>query len=166
MDRQFAAFLALNWCLPVVLGGGLRRVRPQYIGKFVGLEPSHTTKPGKIFDIPVLGRTRFQHGGHCIPVRDASGSDNGGTGMADKATDSTFARRMLGRQLRHLRETSGVSVETAKKAIGVGHQTLWRLETGQSTRISALQVRELCRIYKAPKEVEDVLLDLVGGLSY
>ncbi|MFI5717164.1 helix-turn-helix domain-containing protein [Nocardia sp. NPDC051750] len=86
--------------------------------------------------------------------------------MADKATDSTFARRMLGRQLRHLRETSGVSVETAKKAIGVGHQTLWRLETGQSTRISALQVRELCRIYKAPKEVEDVLLDLVGGLSY
>ncbi|WP_157106148.1 helix-turn-helix domain-containing protein [Nocardia sienata] len=86
--------------------------------------------------------------------------------MADRETDSTFARRMLGRQLRHLRETSGVSVQTARQAIGVGHQTLWRLETGQSTRISALQVRELCRIYKAPDEVTDVLLELLGGLSY
>lgn len=86
--------------------------------------------------------------------------------MTGTTTDSTFARRMLGRQLRHLRETSGVSVEKARKAIGVGHQTLWRLETGQSTRISALQVRELCHIYKAPTEVTDVLLELVGGLSY
>ncbi|WP_459546889.1 helix-turn-helix domain-containing protein [Nocardia sp. X0981] len=86
--------------------------------------------------------------------------------MTDRETDSTFARRMLGRQLRNLRETSGVSVQAARKAIGVGHQTLWRLETGQSTRISALQVRELCRIYKAPKEVTDVLLDLLSGLSY
>ncbi|WP_280397241.1 helix-turn-helix domain-containing protein [Nocardia carnea] len=86
--------------------------------------------------------------------------------MTERETDSTFARRMLGRQLRHLRETSGVSVEMARKAIGVGHQTLWRLETGQSTRVSALQVRELCRIYNAPTEVADVLLELVGGLSY
>ncbi|NKY51056.1 helix-turn-helix domain-containing protein [Nocardia vermiculata] len=73
---------------------------------------------------------------------------------------------MLGRQLRHLRETSGVSVDTARKAIGVGHQTLWRLETGQSTRISGLQVRELCRIYRASDDVAEVLLELVGGLSY
>ncbi|MGI5217683.1 helix-turn-helix domain-containing protein [Nocardia sp. CA-290969] len=86
--------------------------------------------------------------------------------MTDRETDSTFARRMLGRQLRHLRETSGVSVQTARQAIGVGHQTLWRLETGQSTRISALQVRELCRIYKASQEVTEVLLELLGGLSY
>ncbi|OQS15976.1 hypothetical protein B0T36_06860 [Nocardia donostiensis] len=81
-------------------------------------------------------------------------------------SDSTFARRMLGRQLRHLRETSGVSVEVARKAIGVGAQTIWRFETGQSTRISGLHVRELCRIYGAPSEVTEVLLELVNGLGH
>ncbi|MBF6320237.1 helix-turn-helix domain-containing protein [Nocardia cyriacigeorgica] len=79
--------------------------------------------------------------------------------------DSTFARRQIGKQLRYLRETSGVSVDVVKKALGVSTQTIWRMETGQPTKIGRLHIKELCRLYGAPESTTLVLLELLEGAS-
>ncbi|MBF6089977.1 helix-turn-helix domain-containing protein [Nocardia cyriacigeorgica] len=79
--------------------------------------------------------------------------------------DSTFARRQIGKQLRYLRETSGVSVDVVKKALGVSTQTIWRMETGQPTKIGRLHIKELCRLYRAPESTTLVLLELLEGAS-
>ncbi len=68
---------------------------------------------------------------------------------------------MLGRQLRELRIKSGVSAEAARKALDVGKQTLWRMETGQSVRLYPLFIERLCKLYKASDEQTAILLDLV-----
>ncbi|TLG04186.1 helix-turn-helix domain-containing protein [Nocardia cyriacigeorgica] len=79
--------------------------------------------------------------------------------------DSTFARRQIGKQLRYLRETSGVSVDAVKKALGVSTQTIWRMETGQPTKIGRLHIKELCRLYGASESTTLVLLELLEGAS-
>ncbi len=68
---------------------------------------------------------------------------------------------MLGRQLRELRVNSGVSAEYARHAIGVGKQTLWRMETGQPVRLNPLFIERLCKVYGASEERTAVLLNLV-----
>ncbi|SNY89247.1 Helix-turn-helix domain-containing protein [Nocardia amikacinitolerans] len=75
-------------------------------------------------------------------------------------TGSTLPRRMLGRQLRMLREKSGVSAEFAREAIGVGKQTLWRMETGQPVRLNPLFIERLCEVYGAGEDVTRMLLGL------
>ncbi|MEU4344388.1 helix-turn-helix transcriptional regulator [Nocardia sp. NPDC023852] len=75
-------------------------------------------------------------------------------------TGSTLPRRMLGRQLRELRVNSGVSAEVAREAIGVGKQTLWRMETGQPVRLNPLFIERLCKVYGASEERTAVLLRL------
>ncbi|MFI9403614.1 helix-turn-helix domain-containing protein [Nocardia sp. NPDC052316] len=75
-------------------------------------------------------------------------------------TGSTLPRRMLARQLRELRENSGVSAEIARLAIGVGKQTLWRMETGQPVRLNPLFIQRLCEVYGAPEDVTTMLLGL------
>ncbi|WP_040780588.1 helix-turn-helix domain-containing protein [Nocardia pneumoniae] len=77
------------------------------------------------------------------------------------STGSSLPRRMLGRQLRELRIKSGVSAEAARKALDVGKQTLWRMETGQSVRLYPLFIERLCKLYKASDEQTAILLDLV-----
>ncbi|WP_249643698.1 helix-turn-helix domain-containing protein [Nocardia sputi] len=67
---------------------------------------------------------------------------------------------MLGRQLRELRVNSGVSAEYARHVIGVGKQTLWRMETGQPVRLNPLFIERLCKVYGASEEQTAVLLDL------
>lgn len=67
---------------------------------------------------------------------------------------------MLGRQLRMLREKSGVSAEFAREAIGVGKQTLWRMETGQPVRLNPLFIERLCEVYGAGEDVTRMLLGL------
>ncbi|NEW26996.1 helix-turn-helix domain-containing protein [Nocardia cyriacigeorgica] len=79
--------------------------------------------------------------------------------------DSTFARRQIGKQLRYLRETSGVSVDVVKKALGVSTQTIWRMETGQPTKIGRLHIKELCRLYGAPESTTTILLELLDGAT-
>ncbi|CAM4278054.1 helix-turn-helix transcriptional regulator [Nocardia ninae] len=81
-------------------------------------------------------------------------------GIAVTPTGSTLPRRMLARQLRELRENSGVSAEIARLAIGVGKQTLWRMETGQPVRLNPLFIRRLCEVYGAPEDVTTMLLGL------
>ncbi|WP_330229441.1 helix-turn-helix domain-containing protein [Nocardia sp. NBC_00508] len=75
-------------------------------------------------------------------------------------TGSTLARRMLGRQLRALRISSGVSAEYARDAINVGKQTLWRIETGQPVRLNPLFIERLCQIYGASEAMTAILLEL------
>ncbi|WP_327119794.1 helix-turn-helix domain-containing protein [Nocardia sp. NBC_01730] len=75
-------------------------------------------------------------------------------------TGSTLPRRMLGRQLRELRNKSGVSVEVAREAIGVGKQTLWRMETGQPVRLNPLFIERLCKVYGASEDVTNMMLGL------
>ncbi|WP_063713328.1 helix-turn-helix domain-containing protein [Nocardia tenerifensis] len=69
---------------------------------------------------------------------------------------------MLARQLRELRESAGVSAESARQAIGVGKQTLWRMETGQHVRLNPLFIERLCAVYGAPEDVTRMLLGLVA----
>lgn len=82
-------------------------------------------------------------------------------GIAVTPTGSTLPRRMLARQLRELRENSGVSAEHARQEIGVGKQTLWRMETGQPVRLNPLFIERLCEVYGACEDVTSMLLGLV-----
>ncbi|MGW4366065.1 helix-turn-helix domain-containing protein [Nocardia takedensis] len=75
-------------------------------------------------------------------------------------TGSTLPRRVLGRRMRTLREQSGLTADDARAAIGVGRQTLWRMETGQPVRLNPLYIERLCRIYGASEQVTDLMLGL------
>ncbi|MGO4647590.1 helix-turn-helix domain-containing protein [Nocardia sp. 2YAB30] len=80
-------------------------------------------------------------------------------------TGSTLPRRMLGRQLRELRNKSGVSAEAARQAIGVGKQTLWRMETGQPVRLNPLLIEGLCMVYGASEDVTNMMIGLTEEAS-
>jgi DNA-binding XRE family transcriptional regulator len=76
---------------------------------------------------------------------------------------SAVPRRMLGRELKKLRERSGVTVPVAARAIEVSPQTLWRMESGQDgPKLKELYVKILCEIYGASEEVTEALAALVG----
>jgi transcriptional regulator with XRE-family HTH domain len=76
-------------------------------------------------------------------------------------TGSTLPRRMLGRQLRELRISAGISAEYARDAIDVSKQTLWRIETGQPVRLHSLVIEGLCKLYGASEARTAILLNLV-----
>ncbi|MGY2026318.1 helix-turn-helix domain-containing protein [Nocardia gipuzkoensis] len=76
-------------------------------------------------------------------------------------TGSTLPRRMLGRQLRELRISAGISAEYARDAIDVSKQTLWRIETGQPVRLHSLVIEGLCKLYGASEARIAILLNLV-----
>ncbi|MBF6226759.1 helix-turn-helix domain-containing protein [Nocardia abscessus] len=77
------------------------------------------------------------------------------------STGSTLPRRMLGRQLRALRISAGISAEYARDAIDVSKQTLWRIETGQPVRLHSLVIEGLCKLYGASEARTAILLNLV-----
>ncbi|MFE3262378.1 helix-turn-helix domain-containing protein [Nocardia sp. NPDC059091] len=75
---------------------------------------------------------------------------------------STVPRRMLGRELRRLRETSGVSVSKACAVIQCSPQTMWRLEGGQGgVKLKTLYIEALCKLYEASDEDTAALLGLI-----
>ncbi|WP_153409903.1 helix-turn-helix domain-containing protein [Nocardia macrotermitis] len=70
---------------------------------------------------------------------------------------------MLGRQLKQLRERSGVSQAAACRAIEIAPQTLWRIETGQpGPKLKDIYVETLCRLYSVPEDDAAVLISLVA----
>lgn len=78
-------------------------------------------------------------------------------------TGSAVPRRMLGRELKKLRERSGVSASAAAEAIEVSTQTLWRLESGQQgPKLKELYVKVLCEMYSTPKDLTEALVSLVA----
>ncbi|MEV4130394.1 helix-turn-helix transcriptional regulator [Nocardia sp. NPDC049707] len=76
------------------------------------------------------------------------------------ATGSTLPRRLLGRELNDLRQNAGITMDVAKKAISVGKQTIWRMETGQPVRLRLIDIERLCQVYGATEEKTQVLLGL------
>ncbi|WP_433598478.1 helix-turn-helix domain-containing protein [Nocardia sp. CA-135953] len=78
-------------------------------------------------------------------------------------TGSAVPRRMLGRQLKRLREESGVSPTAAARAIEVSPQTLWRMESGQrGPKLKELYIGVLCKMYGATEEESAALAGLVA----
>ncbi|MGW4772856.1 helix-turn-helix domain-containing protein [Nocardia sp. NPDC004278] len=70
---------------------------------------------------------------------------------------------MLGRQLKRLREESGVSPTAAARAIEVSPQTLWRMESGQrGPKLKELYIGVLCKMYGATEEESTALAGLVA----
>ncbi|MFF3572472.1 helix-turn-helix domain-containing protein [Nocardia jiangxiensis] len=78
-------------------------------------------------------------------------------------TGSAVPRRMLGRELKKLREQSGVSAVVAAEAIEVSPQTLWRMESGQQgPKLKELYIKVLCEIYSAPADLTEALVGLIA----
>ncbi|PSR68205.1 XRE family transcriptional regulator [Nocardia sp. MDA0666] len=74
---------------------------------------------------------------------------------------STLAQRALGRELRRLRNIKGMGQSQAARIAETSHQTIGRIEEGQTTRITSLQVNALCDSYGASDEERRICLDLV-----
>ncbi|MDN2499739.1 helix-turn-helix domain-containing protein [Nocardia nova] len=74
---------------------------------------------------------------------------------------STLAQRALGRELRRLRNAKGMGQSQAARIAETSHQTIGRIEEGQTTRITSLQVNALCDSYGASDEERRICLDLV-----
>jgi transcriptional regulator with XRE-family HTH domain len=77
------------------------------------------------------------------------------------AGGSTLPKRALGRELRRLRERSGIRQAAAARAIEVSPQTIGRMEDGHASRPTSLQINGLCDRYGASDEERQFLLDLL-----
>jgi transcriptional regulator with XRE-family HTH domain len=67
------------------------------------------------------------------------------------------ARKLIGRQLRRLRDASGERQATAAKVIGRSVDTLQRIERGESS-VGRSDIIVLCAAYDAPAEIREQLL--------
>ncbi|MFI7003621.1 helix-turn-helix domain-containing protein [Nocardia sp. NPDC050175] len=75
-----------------------------------------------------------------------------------EAAGSTVPRRQLGRHLRELRTSVGLTIEVAAELMQWSFTMLQRLEKGQVDKVRDVDVRELCRIYEAePSEVDGLI---------
>jgi DNA-binding XRE family transcriptional regulator len=72
-------------------------------------------------------------------------------------TGPVAARKLIARQLRRLRDTSGMNQTKAAKAIGRSVDTMQRIERGESS-IGRSDVIVLCHEYKASPEISEKLL--------
>lgn len=75
-------------------------------------------------------------------------------------TGSTLPRRLLAGELRRLRQSSGLGVDAARRAISCSAQTLWRMETGQPVRLRLHDIEKLGQVYGATRDEMKVLLGL------
>ncbi|RJO79295.1 XRE family transcriptional regulator [Nocardia panacis] len=78
---------------------------------------------------------------------------------------STFPRRQLGRHLRELRTSVGLTIEAAAELMQWSFAMLQRLEKGQVDKVRDVDVRELCRIYEADTGDVDMLIKLARQAS-
>jgi transcriptional regulator with XRE-family HTH domain len=79
--------------------------------------------------------------------------------MAEAQAGSTVPRRQLGRYLRDLRTSAGLTVRTAARELERSEPTLWRVETGQVS-VRSLDVEQMCRLYGASAEMTKALMTL------
>jgi transcriptional regulator with XRE-family HTH domain len=79
--------------------------------------------------------------------------------MAEAQAGSTVPRRQLGRYLRDLRTSAGLTVRTAARELERSEPTLWRVETGQVS-VRSLDVEQMCRLYGASAEMTKALMAL------
>jgi transcriptional regulator with XRE-family HTH domain len=79
--------------------------------------------------------------------------------MAETLTGSTVPRRQLGRYLRELRGSAGLTVRAAAKELERSEPTLWRIESGL-VAVRALDVEQMCRLYGATEDMTKALMAL------
>ncbi len=72
----------------------------------------------------------------------------------------TVARRQLGRRLRRLRESADLGAADVARALAVGRQTVWRIETGQVATKPAMVIA-MCHLYRA----DDAITESLAALS-
>jgi transcriptional regulator with XRE-family HTH domain len=79
--------------------------------------------------------------------------------MADTQAGSTVPRRQLGRYLRDLRVSAGLTARAAARELERSEPTLWRIENGH-TATRSLDVEQMCRLYGADLETTRALMSL------
>lgn len=79
----------------------------------------------------------------------------------------TVHRRQLGAELRRLRETAGLRMEDAAKALECSHTRISRIETGKGGAVAKpADVRKLCEIYGVGDDRQvQMLLDMLSVVS-
>ncbi len=81
--------------------------------------------------------------------------------MANTAISTTLPRRMLGHRLRDMREDRGLTRAQAASLVGMGTQTLWRLESGRIREVRRMAVDALCTLYEGRESDREELRWLV-----
>ena len=74
--------------------------------------------------------------------------------MAETLAGSTVPRRQLGRYLRELRGSAGLTVRAAARELERSEPTLWRIENGL-VAVRALDVEQMCRLFGATEEIDE-----------
>jgi transcriptional regulator with XRE-family HTH domain len=79
--------------------------------------------------------------------------------MAEAQAGSTVPRRQLGRYLRDLRGSAGLTVRAAAKQLERSEPTIWRIESGL-TSVRSVEVEIMCRLYGASEDLTKALMAL------
>lgn len=72
---------------------------------------------------------------------------------------STVPRRQLGRYLKELRESGGITIQAAARMLEWSTAKIWRIETGQ-VAMRSHDVETMCRVYHAPGDLTGALTGL------
>lgn len=79
--------------------------------------------------------------------------------MTEAQAGSTVPRRQLGRYLRDLRGSAGLTVRAAAKELERSEPTIWRIEAGLVS-VRSLEVELMCRLYGATPDMTKALMAL------
>ncbi|WP_024802598.1 helix-turn-helix transcriptional regulator [Nocardia sp. BMG51109] len=74
----------------------------------------------------------------------------------------TLLRRQLGRFLREMRESQGLTIQDAAKEVQLSYNALQRLESGRTINPRKQDVRELCMLYEVDAEETKQAVDLAA----
>lgn len=79
--------------------------------------------------------------------------------MAEAQAGSTVPRRQLGRYLRELRGSAGLTVRAAAKQLERSEPTIWRIESGL-VAVRSVETEVMCRLYGATEDMTKALMAL------
>lgn len=79
--------------------------------------------------------------------------------MTEAQAGSTVPRRQLGRYLRDLRSSAGLTVRAAAKQLERSEPTIWRIENGLVS-VRSVEVEIMCRLYGASADMTKALMAL------
>ena len=79
--------------------------------------------------------------------------------LKQSAAESRVPRRVLGQQLRDLRNPAGLTTKLAARLLEWSEPKLWRIESGQNA-LRALDVEAMCAVYDAPPGLTQALAEL------
>ena len=81
--------------------------------------------------------------------------------MAGSLAGSTVPRRQLGRYLRDLRGSAGLTVRAAARELERSEPTIWRIESGLVS-VRSVEVKLMCELYGASDELTKALMALAA----